>query len=138
MSPSIPVGPPVRTATGARAAASDVDQRHPGHLDGVLHAEEQTGPGPLPGGQGQEVDTVEGHRPLEDLVAGPAHQHMGQRALARPVGAHDGVDLAAAHGQGHPLQDLAARDAGPEPFDAQLAGAHGTTTDTSSPSTTSS
>jgi hypothetical protein len=48
------------------------------------------------------------------------------------------MDLAAAHGQGHPTQDLTPGYAGAEPFDAQFAGAHGTTTDTSSPSITTS
>ena len=32
-----------------------------------------------------------------DLVAGPAHEHVGQRALARAVRAHHRVHLAAAH-----------------------------------------
>ena len=104
----------------------------------MLHGQEQSGPGPLPGGEGQQVDAVEGHRTAQDLVAGATHQHVGQRALARAVRSHDGVDLATADGQGQALQDLAPGDAGAEVLDDQLARAHGTTTETSSPSTTTS
>ena len=43
-----------------------------------------------------------------DHVAGAAHDHVGQRRLARAVRAHQGVDLALAHGQVDPAQDLLA------------------------------
>ena len=59
--------------------------------------------------------------PAEDLVAGPAHDHVGQRRLARPVGAHDRVDLAAsAPSRSMPSQDLLAADAGPQALDLEL------------------
>ncbi len=110
-------------------------QRDPGNLDGMLHAQEQSGTSPLPGRKGEKVDAVEGHRTAQDLVARPAHQHVGQGALPRSVGPHDGVHLAAAHGEGDAAEDLPAGYAGPEILDAQLPRAHGTTTETSSPST---
>ena len=44
-------------------------------------------------------------RPLGDLVLGAAEQDLGQRGLARPVRAHEGVDLAGAHGQVDAPQD---------------------------------
>ena len=51
-----------RVATaGPQGLRQDVGQRHARHLDRVLHAEEQTGLGPLPGRQRQQVHAVEGH-----------------------------------------------------------------------------
>ena len=47
-------------------------------------------------------------RPDGDLVLGGGQQRAGQRALARAVGAHDGVHLAGVDGQRQPAQDLVA------------------------------
>ena len=106
---------PSRAATSARSRpwAANASPRAstsdtPGHLDRVLHGQEQPGLGPLPRRQGQQVLAVEGDPAADHLVAGPAHQHVGQRALARAVGAHHGVDLAAAHLEVDAAQDLLA------------------------------
>jgi hypothetical protein len=74
-------------------------QGHARDLDRMLHAHEQAGPGPLPGGQGEEVDAVERHRSIQDLVPRAPHQDVGEGALSRPVGPHHRMHLAAAHGQ---------------------------------------
>ena len=48
---------------------------------------------------------VEADLPVRHLVAGPAGEHVRERALARAVRAHDGVHLAGAHDEVEPLQD---------------------------------
>ncbi len=111
-------------------------QRHTGHFRGVLHRQEKAGPGPLPGGQAQQVEPVEGDRSAEDLITGLAHEHMRQRRLARAVRAHDGVHLAASHNEVDAAQDLLAVDARAEALDDQLTGrVHGNTTQTEPSST---
>ena len=49
------------------------------------------------GSMRQQVLAVEGHAAAGDLVALAAGQHVGERALARAVRAHDRVHLARAH-----------------------------------------
>src|SRR5690606_37018244 len=104
----------------------------------VLHGQEQPGLGPLPRRHGQDVLAVHRHRAPRDLVAGTAHDHVGQGGLAGPVGAHDGVHLAALHGEVDAGEDRLAVDAGLEAGDHELAHVEASTltsTDTSSPST---
>ena len=121
---------------GRSGAGQRLDQRDTGHLDRVLHGEKQAGPRPLPGREGQQVDAVEGHRALDHLVTRPAHEDVGQGALAGAVRPHHRMDLTAAHGEADPTEDLASGDARPEALDAQPVPAHGRTTETSSPSST--
>ena len=71
--------------------------------------------------QGEHVLAVEGDRPAEHLVAGPAHDHGRQRGLAGAVRAHDGVDLAGRHRQVDALQDLLAGHRGSQPADLERA-----------------
>ena len=47
---------------------------------------------------------------LGNLVLGPARDHVGQRALAAAVRAHDGVHLAGVYGEVHASEDLGVRD----------------------------
>ena len=133
-------GPRV-TPGGHGRLGQDRLEADPGHLGRVLHGQEQPGVGPLPGFEGQHVDVVEEHGAAGDGVAGPTHDHVGQGRLPGAVRAHDGVDLAAAHDQIDPLEDLPACHLGPEALDAQLAherAATVTSTSTSSPSTRTS
>ena len=93
-------------------------QAHAGHLDRVLQRQEQPGAGPLPGRQRRQVLPVHGDGARGHLGARAAHQRVGQGALARAVGAHDHVHLAAAHREVDAVQDLLARRprrAGPAP-----------------------
>ena len=73
----------------------------------------------------------------EHLVAGAAHDHVGQGALAGAVRAHDGVHLAGADREVDPLEDLLAGHAGAQARGsrARARTRHSTTTSTS-PSTT--
>jgi hypothetical protein len=77
-----------------------------GDLDGVLEREEHARARPLLGGQRQEVLPQKRDRAARDDVAGVAGEHLGQRALARAVRAHDRVHLTRAHLQADPLEDL--------------------------------
>src|SRR3546814_3545535 len=98
---------------------SDVCSSDLRHLRGVLHGEEQPGLRALPRGEPEHLGAVEGDAAAEHLVAGPAHDDVGQRGLAGAVRAHDGVDLAGADGEVDPLEDLSTGDAGPKAADLE-------------------
>ena len=83
----------------------------PGHLLGVLEAEEQAPGGPLVGGQRGDVLARQQDPAGGDLVDRVAEQRVGQRRLPGAVRAHQRVELARADGQGHAAQDLAVVDA---------------------------
>ena len=51
-------------------------EAHAGDLGRVLEGQKQAGPGPLPCGQRQQVDAVEGDRTAGHLVAWATHQHV--------------------------------------------------------------
>ena len=57
--------------------------------------------------------------PRGDLVGGVGEQVVGERRLARPVGAHQGVELALPHRQGDPAQDLVPVDGHVEVVDLE-------------------
>ena len=68
-----------------------------------------------------ELDRAGGH-----LVAGVPHDRVAERALAGAVGAHQGVHLAAADLQVHPLEDLLPFDRNVQILDDErVAGGHG-------------
>src|SRR6056297_686883 len=98
-----------------------VVEHHAGHLGGILHHQMQAGRGAFPRRHGQDVDTVEGDRAPEHVVAGLAHHHAGQRALAGAVGAHHGMDLARRHREVDALQDLLVADGGAQAADLERA-----------------
>ena len=105
-------------------------QAHAGHLDRVLQREEQPGPRPLPRRQAGQLLPVHGDGARGHLGAGPAHERVGQGALARAVGAHDHVHLAAAHREVDAVQHLPAARRGVQVPDLEdVLGAHGSTTD---------
>ena len=79
--------------------AQEVRHRDAGHLDRVLHREEEPGPGALVDAHRQHVDPVEGDLPVGDAVLRVARDRVGKGRLAGPVGAHDRVRLAGADGE---------------------------------------
>ena len=87
-----PVSRPRAPRASARASSRDT----PGTSVGYCMARNSPAWARCHGGQAEQVDAVEGDAARRHLVAGPAHDHVGQGGLARPVRAHDGVDLAAA------------------------------------------
>ena len=74
----------------------------------ILECEEETSLGPLVGRHLDDVLPVEEDLPAGDLVGGMAHQGVGQRRLAGPVGAHDGVHLVGVDREVDALDDLGA------------------------------
>ena len=76
------------------AVRRKLDDRDAGHLDRVLHGQEQAGAGPLVDGHREHVLAVEGDRAAGDGVLRVAGDRVGQGGLAGAVGAHDGVGLA--------------------------------------------
>src|SRR5665811_1917776 len=86
--------------------AQEVGDCDAGHLDRVLHGEEDTGAGTLVDLHREDVLTIKGHSALGDGVFRVAGDAVGQGRLAGAVGAHDGVGLPRLHGQVHAAQDL--------------------------------
>src|SRR5665647_2318437 len=86
--------------------AQEVGDRDAGHLDRVLHGEEDTGAGTLVDLHREDVLTIKGHSALGDGVFRVAGDAVGQGRLAGAVGPHDGVGLPRLHGQVHAAQDL--------------------------------
>src|SRR5947207_1140134 len=123
-------------AIGAQLAQQpgvvEIAEAHAGHLDGVLHGEEQPVGRALPRWQAEELLTVERDGAAENLVLGPAHERVRQRRLPRAVRAHERVDLARRDLEVDAAQDLLAVDGHPQPDDPQRA--HAFVTTTSSPS----
>ena len=114
-------------------------QAHAGHLHRALQREEQAGAGALPGRQPGQLLPVHGDAPGGHLRAGPAHQRVGQGALARAVGAHDHVHLAAAHREVDAVQHLSSPGRRVQATDLEdVLGAHGSTTETVPSSTSTS
>ena len=121
-------------------------QAHPGYLDGVLRGQEEPQSGTFERRQAEKVLAVECHGTAEHLVPRLAHQDVCEGALARTVGAHDGMNLTAPHHEVDAGEHLQPGHAGPESADNELVGGlvgvlrhrsrrrHGSSTSTSSPS----
>ena len=82
----------------------------PGIDVGYWKARKMPGLGPFVGLELEQVDAVDGRRALGDFVIRVAHQGVAQRALARAVRPHQGMDLALADRQVDPFEDLLAID----------------------------
>ncbi len=98
-------------APGVDRHAQEVRHRHAGDGGRVLEGEEQARLGAvLRIGLG-DVLAAERDLAVGDLVAGVAHDRVGQRGLAGPVRAQQGVHLALGHVEVDALEDLAVLDA---------------------------
>ena len=86
--------------------AQEVGDGDAGHLDRILHGEEDAGACPLVHGHLQDVLAVEAHRAAGDRVLGVAGEGVGEGGLAGAVGPHDRVRLALLHCQVDAAQDL--------------------------------
>src|SRR5579864_3744065 len=110
----------VKSPPRAHRGAQEAGHRHPGNAHRVLKRDEQTPAGPLVGRHRHAVLAFVEHLALGHLVKRIAHQHVGERALPRPVGAHQGVDLSRAHGQVGPFEDHLILDLRPQILDHEL------------------
>ena len=102
--------------------AQEVEDADAGDLLGVLEAEEDAPGGPLVGGEGGDVLAPEPDRAPGHPVGGVGEQRVGERRLARAVGAHEGVDLAVGHREAQAAQDLRAVDGDVEVVDLEQGG----------------
>ena len=71
----------------------EIDVAHARNGDRVLKAEEEPLGSPQLGGHLEQISTLVEHPPIRDFIAVLAGEHVRQRALARTVRPHDGVDL---------------------------------------------
>ncbi len=86
----------------------EVGNGHTWDCDRILEGEEQAKPAAFIGFHLQDVLALEKRLTLGDFVVGMTHQGIGEGALATPVRAHDGVNLARVDGQVETLEDLLA------------------------------
>ena len=96
----------VDALAGRQRLAQELDDRDAGDLLGVLEGEEHAGLGPHLGGPVGDVVALVEDAPAGDLVLRVGQQGVGERRLARAVGAHDGVHLAGLHDQVDAPEDL--------------------------------
>jgi hypothetical protein len=92
-------------ALRVQGGPEQVDVVDAGDLHRILEPEEDALAGPLLRAHGQQVPAAEADGPGGDLEPLAPGQHVGERALARAVGPHDGMDLARPDPQGEPLED---------------------------------
>ena len=90
---------PVVADAGRQGLAQELETGTPGISSGYWKARNMPGLGPHVGRPGGDVLAPEPDRAARHLVGGVAEQGVGQRRLARAVGAHQGVELALAHDQ---------------------------------------
>jgi len=90
-----------------------------------LEGEEHTFAGALFRREFQQVFSLEDDRTLRHFVRAATGQHLGERALARAVGAHDGVDLAGLNREVDALENFLAGDDGVQITDFKHGSGHG-------------
>ena len=81
-------------STRVDGGLEEVEVADAGDLHGILERQEQALARPLLGRELEEILAFVEHLAVGDLVFFAPRQDVGQGALARAVGAHDGVDLA--------------------------------------------
>ena len=103
----------------------ELDHRDAGDRLRVLEGEEHPRLGPLVARPVGDVVALERDGPGGDLVLGRAHQRVAERALARPVGTHHGMDLTGLDRRSIPRTiSSALRRRSVQPLDAEQLG-HG-------------
>ena len=100
----------------------ELDHRDTRDLLGVLKGQEHPGLGAYVGRPGRDVLAPEADGARRHLVGGVPQEGARQGRLTRPVRAHQGVELAFAHGEVHPAQDLGPVDGHVQALDFQKRG----------------
>src|SRR6185437_2160158 len=94
-------GGKLRLAAGAalriKALAQELEVRDARDFHRILEAEKQPGGGALVRLHREQLAAVEADAALAHLITGSPRQYVGERRLARAVGAHDRVHLARGH-----------------------------------------
>ncbi len=107
---------------GLHGEAQEVGDGDAGDLDGVLEGQEDAEAGAFVGFHLEDVLAVDEDFAFGDGVFGVADDDLGQGALAVAVGAHDGVQFAAGHGQVDAFEDGLVADGGVQVADFELVG----------------
>jgi len=115
----IDLGFAVRLAAGIEGRAQQIDIADAGDFNRILKAEEKPGPGAFLRCHVEQVLVTEDHRTGGDRIALAARQYMGERALARAVWSHDGVNFAGPYHEVHASQDFPPGDGDPQVVDGQ-------------------
>src|SRR5690606_31663047 len=97
-----------RLAPGVERQTKEVRDRDTGHLDGVLEGQVEALAGALVGLHLEDRLALEEDVAARHLVLRVASDDLRERRLARAVGPHERVHLAARHHQIHALEDLVA------------------------------
>ena len=103
-------------ADGIERGFEEVHVADAGYLDRILEGEEHALASAIFRRKLQQVLAVVRDLTAGDVVELAAGEHLGERALAGAVGAHDGVDLTGVNRKIDPFQDFASRDFGVEIF----------------------
>ena len=85
--------------------AQEVGHFHARNRDRILKGQKQAEPGPLVRIEGQQIGAVDFDFAAGDLVFRVPRQSVRERALARAVGSHQGVDFARADLQIDPVEN---------------------------------
>src|SRR6266511_4691365 len=95
-------------ARGVNGGAQDVGGAHPRDRNGVLKRQKNPCAGTSLRGHLHQIVALVEYLASGDVIVLSPGQHLGQRALARPIGAHHGMDLAGVHLEIDAAQDLVA------------------------------
>ncbi len=109
--------PAVLGADGVERGLEEVHVADAGDFDGILEGEEDAFAGAVFGREFEQVFAVVGDAAAGNDVELAAGQHLGQRAFAAAVGAHDGVDFTGVHGEVDALQNFTIANFGVQIFD---------------------
>src|SRR3954468_353711 len=91
--------------------------RDAGNFHRILKCQKNSLASPFLGRKLQQILAVAAHSSLRHFISLAAHQHLRQRALARAILAHDGMDLAGFDGEINAFENIAttrSSDAGVE------------------------
>ncbi len=102
----------VSLAHGVERRLEEIHIADAGNLDRILEGEENAGLSALFGVELEQVLAVVSDGAARNLIKVAAGEDLGERALARAVGAHDGVHLACVHGKGDALENFTVADGG--------------------------
>ena len=93
-------------ARGIHGGAQDIAGAHPRDLNGVLKRQKNPCAGTSLWAHLQQIVALIEHLAGGDMIVRSPGQHLRQRTLARPIGAHYGMDLASVHREIDAAQDL--------------------------------
>ena len=91
-----------------RGVAEEIGHLHAGNRHRPLECHEHARPGPLVGRHREDIPVAQFDRAAGHLVARMAHDGKAERALARPVGPHQGMGLALPNDKIDAAEDLLA------------------------------